>query len=169
MGTAAAAGVRHTRRVLTIPRNIDAPPPGGVEFLGAVFGAVPNDGAPHALAQLVGAPGLSLPPDYRIRIARVRAEWQSIDASLPPPLTLLLQLNGQASIAAAVLNRVMLQPIALGSPAVEFPVFVELQPGASVNVLVINTGAVNPQLVGAYVSGWAYPQTLRDGAAYGAH
>ncbi|MEP6494491.1 MAG: hypothetical protein ABJF01_17535 [bacterium] len=149
------------QRVLAVPRNGDFPAP-GAEFFGSVFGAVANDGLPHQLTGLAGMPPLSISPGYRLRIARVRVEWQTLDLSIPPPLSLQVLINGSATVGAAVLSRLTLQATAAGSPAAELPVFVQVAPGASVAVFATNTGAVNPQYLAAYLFGWSYSTKAGD-------
>jgi hypothetical protein len=152
-------------RVLAVSRNIDRMPIGGVELLGSVYGAVPNDGLPHALAAPAGMPPLVVDPTYRMRVAWARVEWSTVDLTVPPPLTLTLLVNGSTSVAFTTLARLMLQAVASGTPAIEADLYAEVQAGAVLTVIATNTGAVN-QLVCAYLWGWAYAQAVADGAAY---
>jgi len=153
------------RRVLAIPRAIDAKPVNGVEIFGSLAGNVPNDGAWHALVLPAGVPPLQVDPTYRIRIAYVRAEWQLLDLTVPPPLTLSVMVNGAISIPLATLAALPLLAVAQGTPAIESRLLVELAPGSTLSAAVRNTGAVT-QDVDVFFSGWAFPQTTVDGAGY---
>jgi hypothetical protein len=154
--------------VLAIPRTIDVMPIGGVELFASASGVVPNDGAPHALTPPAGAPSLVVPALDRVRVDWVRAEWSTVDLTVPPPLTLSVLVNGQADVAFQTLTSLMLLALAIGTPAMELDVFAEVAPGATIALLVTNTGAVS-QLVSAYLHGWAYPQSTLEGAGYGSN
>jgi hypothetical protein len=156
-----------SRRVLAVRRNIDAPPLGAREVFASVFGAVANDGALHQLTEPAGVQPLEIGADYMVRIRRVRVEWQTVDVSLPPPLRIVVQVNGSSNVGASVLSRVVLNAVAPGSPAVDVNTAVLIAPNATVSVFGINTGVVNPQYLAAYLWGWAYPATMRDGQGYG--
>jgi len=155
-----------TSDILAIPRNIDARPDGGVELFASVFGTVPNDGAAHVLQPPAGAPAFVVNPNYLIRVAWARVEWSTVDLTVPPPLTMTLLVSGAITADTVALSRLTLQPIAIGTPAMELALYTQVQPNAGLTVEVTNTGAVS-QLVAAYLWGWAYPQTLEDGASYG--
>ncbi len=143
-------------------------PLGGVEVFGTVSGSVPLDAQFHQLLEPAGVPPLSAPPLYRLRLTFLRVEWQTLDFSVPPPLTLSVLVNGQTTLGVSALQNIVLEALAIGPPALELNIFADVEPGASVGVFVRNTsGIVNPHLVSAYLHGWAYPQTLPDGAAYG--
>jgi hypothetical protein len=155
------------RRAFAIARNIDTPPPGGVEIFGSLVGNVPNDGAFHLLAEPAGVPPLQIDPTFRIVVDYVRAEWSTVDVTVPPPLTLQVFVNGTSSVAFQTLASLMLLATALNTPAFDAFVSAFAQPGATISAQVKNTGAV-AQLVDVFFSGWAYPQTLVDGEGYGA-
>lgn len=159
---------RGAARVLAVRRNLDQKPVGGVEIFGTVFGAVPNDGVPHFLPQPASVPPLAMLPLYWLRIRSVLVEWQQDDQSVPPPLTLSVKINGAAGVAANMLDNITLQPLAIGTPAARLNTYTLVAPGASVAVFCRNTGVINPQYVSVMLWGWAYPQTLPDGAGYGA-
>lgn len=155
-----------TRRLLAIARNVDVAPIGATEAFGTVSGSVANDGQPHELTLPAGASALVIDPTHRLRIKRVRVEWQQLDLSVPPPLSITLLVNGVASVGANVLSKLFLLAVAVGTPAAELPVYVEVAPGAHFQIFATNTGAVNPQIVSASFWGWSYPATLFEGASY---
>lgn len=160
----ARGGARH---VLAIPRNVDDKPIGGIEVFGSVTGSVANDGAFHALTEPAGVPPLTVSPRFRLRIKRVRVEWQTPDTSSPPPLVLQVQVNGGAvNIGANSLTFLPLQSFEVGSPAVELAVYLLVPPGATVAVFCKNTGVVNPQIVSASLVGYTWAENLPEGAGY---
>lgn len=151
--------------VLALPRNLDFMPMAGVEIFGSLTGAVPNDGLFHALAEPAGFAPLQVDPTYVIIVRHVRAEWSTVDLSVPPPLTLSVMVNGQSSIALQTLAALTLLALEQGPPAAELDILGIVQPGGQISAAVRNTGAVAQQ-VDVLFTGWAYPQTLPDGAGY---
>lgn len=165
------------RRVLAIARNIDTMPPGAIEIFGSLqsAGPIPNDGAFHDLVSSPAA--LSLDPTYRVVVRYVRVEWSTLDLSVPPPLTLQMFVAGASPpVAFQALASVMLLAVAPETPAIEFFLHAVLEAGSIVflpagaqpiiGARIRNTGAV-AQNADVLFWGWAYPQTLPDGAGYG--
>lgn len=149
-------------RILSLPRNIDAIPPGGIEFFRPLYSFVPNDGAAHELKLAGLATTMVSLPNYRLRLAWLRVEWTTIDLTIPPPLTFSLFANGQPAVAPQALAQISLVPTAPGTPAFEAPFYAEVAPNAQISAFVTNAGAFS-QSVGLYLTGWAYAMTQPDG------
>jgi hypothetical protein len=158
--------------VLTIPRNLDAPPYGAAEAFSSAFNTIANDGLPHELIhQSIFSAGVTLPtglfdPTRRLYLRWMRAEWQALDIAVPPTLSLALLVNGQLGVITAV-QRLFLHATEDGSPAMELRLRGEAPAGSIVTAAVTNTGVVTPQQVNLYLWGWQLPEDSRDGEGYG--
>lgn len=163
--------VTRRRRVLAFSRAIDRKPRGADELFGSLFASVPNDGLPWTLVDPTsptGIPGFIDPT--RVNVIRwIRIEWQTLDLTLPPPLSVQFVIGGVPSASFAGLGKAFVQAIAEGSPALEQRLLARIPPtpiqnqGLWFTANAINTGVVNPQYVALYLWGWSYPPDINEG------